>query len=184
MLRPSLRRRSRVKCASATRRQRLPPFLVSNTAFGCIPVPGWLVHRSQPCRVEANERDAPHAPMHGPPTRCQLRPRSRVRISGPIPLSPRRERKANPTSIVPKDGATRSFALSRHVRPPSSLCNRRVAHGEAMLLPQAGSGSTAAQASFVPRTTVIDRITPPRQVVVQPRPPSLVTAIAPSQKYR
>jgi hypothetical protein len=173
----------RVKDASATRRQRFPPFRVSKTAFGCIPAPGWLVHRSQPWRAEAKEREVPIAPTHGPPTRCQVRPRSVVRMSGPISTSPGRERTANPTSRAPKDGSTRFCALSCQVRPPSWLCSRRVGHGEGRLVPQAVRGSMAAQASRVPRTTVIDRTAAPRHLVVQLRPPSDVTAIAPLQKY-
>jgi hypothetical protein len=145
--------------------------------------PGWLVHRSQPCRAETKEREVPVAPTHGPPTRCQVRPRSVVRITGPISTSPGRERTANPTSCAPKEGSTRCCALRCHVRPPSWLCSSRVGHGEANLVPHVSPGSTAAQASRVPRTTVIDRTAAPRQCVVQLRPPSLVTAIAPLQKY-
>jgi hypothetical protein len=42
----------------------------------------------------------------------------------------------------------------------------------------------AAQASRVPRTAVIDRTAAPRHLVVQLRPPSYVTAIAPLQNVR
>jgi hypothetical protein len=148
-----------------------------------MPAPGWLVHRSQPFRAETNEREVPVAPTHGPPSLCHVRPPSVVRITGPIPLSPGRDRAANPTSCAPKDGSTRYLLLGCHVRPPSWLCSNWAGHGEGERVPQVPSGSMAAQASRVPRTTLTDRTEGPRHLVVQLRPPSLVTAIAPLQKY-